>query len=610
MDDILIRLIDTLKNYDEYVIEEAYSKLKYDNFQYNDYIELVNAVVQLIVAESDRYMEKEIDYAQYTMREQMLSQYEKVDARDVYQYIFPEDSLQICDELDSKNGIGNLIRMDIVEQWSTDENGCKHYSQKGIQSIITDDLRFLFVYPQKLENSNIILSNVNLNSYFGNRRLRTKIDKIFGLIIEVDGVIKESQINYIINEIEQEHIPVPNFLINSGHGLHFYYVLDEPIYFHNKSYSIYPVITNILNALKDLIWTPFVSDLKPETMDLNRGYAIIGTRNRKNPNLVVTAYKINPFRCSLEYLRMFIDKPCDDLDYDISFPPRNKVTKEETVKLYPHWAVQKFPTLFTDEEREKLLEEIEKKKQTSKKRKCVEANGVSFCNPKVYDWFLNLISDSNNIRHGNRYKCMVALAIYGVKCGIAKEQVQYNLKNLLPMFNSVKKNSEDIHFLMNETDIKNALTVYKKKDSYRYTFDWIMDFTGISYEKKTKRRKQPLSQEEHLKLARQNRDELYPDGSWRGYSDGATKKNILKFMIENPKADINECINSGICSRTSIYKYWDECRLELGLEQKKRISNEEKVKTYQKDNPNATKADCIRDLKLSKPTVYKYWSNE
>lgn len=610
MDDILIKLINTLEKYDEYVVEEAYTKLKYDNFQFHDYINLVTAVTHLIEAESNRYTKKEIDYAQYAMREKILSQYPKVDAREVYGYIFPENSLQICDEVDSGNGIGNVIRMDIVEQWRTDENGNKHYFRTGVQSVITDDLRFLFVSPKKLQSCNVLLSNVNLNSYFGNRRLRTKIDKIFGLIIEIDGVIKESQINYIINEIEQENIPVPNFLINSGHGLHFYYALEEPIYFHEKSYSIYPVITNILNALKDLIWTPLASDLKPETMDLNRGYAIVGTRNRKNPNLIVTAYKVNALKCSLEYLRMFIDKPYDDLDYDISFPTRSKVTREEAVKLYPHWAVQKFPTLFTDEEREKLLNEIEQKKRTSKKRKYIEDGKISVCNSKVYDWFFNLISNPNNIRHGNRYKCMVGLAIYGVKCGIDKEQVQQDLKSLLPMFNSVKKNSEDAHFLMNETDIKNALNVYKKKESYRYTFDWIMEFTGISYEKKTKRRKEPLSQEEHLKLARQKRDELHPNGSWRAYSGNVTKQNILNFMTENPMADINECINSGICSRTSIYRYWDECRVELGLEQKKRISNEEKIKLYRQENPNATKADCIRDLKLSKPTVYKYWSNE
>ena len=485
---------------------------------------------EYITDKLDIYKIIEYEDEQYAMREKLLSQYPKVDARDVYGFAFPEDSLQVCDEIDSMNGKGNVIRMDIVEKWSTDENGHRQCIQTGIQTVITEDLNFLLVKPKKVQNSKIIMSNTNLNSYFGNRRLQEKIDKIFGLIIEVDGVVKDSQMIHLINEIDTEKIPTPNFLINSGHGFHFYYVLDEPISFHEKSYAVYPVIINIMNALKDLIWTPQVSDLKPETMDLNKGYTIVGTKNRKNPKLIVTAYAINPVKCSLAYLRSFINKPDNDLDYDISFPPRSKVTKEEAKKLYPHWAVRKFPEEFSEEERKQLLKEIEQKKSIPKRKKCIESGAISVCDSKIYEWYLNLISDPKNLRHGNRYNCMLGLAIYGVKCGIAKEQVEQDLKKLLPMFNSVDKSREDLQFLITDSDIQNALHIYKNKNAHRYTFKWIMNLTGIEYEKKTKRRENPLNQEEHLKLARQKCDELYPDGSWRGYSNGETKQKIFDFM--------------------------------------------------------------------------------
>lgn len=610
MDDTLIKLITTLEKYDEYVVEDAYNKLKYENFKYDNFAELVAAVTRLITEELNQYTEKIYDYKQYEMKEKILSRYHKMDARDVYEYIFPEDSLQVCDELDSGNGKGNAIRMDIIEKWSTNEDGRKHCSRIGIQSVITEDLRFLFVKPKKVQNANIILTNVNLNSYFGNRRLRSKIDKIFGLIIDVDGVVKESQMLHVLNEIEKEKIPVPNFLINSGHGLHFYYVLDEPIHFHEKSFAVYPVITNILNAIKNLIWTPAVSDIKPEAMDLNKGYTVIGTKNRSNPNLIATAYLINPVKCSLPYLRGFINKPDDDVDYDITFPPRTKVSKEEAKQLYPYWAVQKFPEEFEEDVRKRLLEEIELKTKARKKKMWHAGRKISICDIGVYNWFWHLISDLQNIRHGNRYNCMLGLAIYGVKCGIEKEVVEQDLKKLLPLFNSVDKKGDDIHFLMNETDIKNALYVYKSKHSHRYTFKWIMERTGIEYEKKTKRREKPLPQVEHLNLARQRCEELHPDGSWRGYSDGATKKELLDFMTKNPNADIKECIDCCKCSRQSVYKYWDECRMELGLDIKKRVTNEEKIKKYRQDNPNAKKVDCIRDLRLSKGTVYKFWGDK
>ena len=609
MDDTLAKLITTLKKYDPYVVEDVYSKLKYENFEYENFAELLTKVNELISRELEQYAEKKIDYKQYEMREELLSKYPRIDAHDAYRYVFPENSLQACDELDSENGIGNAIRMDIVEKWSTNEDGRKQCERIGIQSVITEDLRFLFVKPKKVQDANIILTNLNLNSYFGNRRLRSNIDLIFGLIIDVDGVVKESQMLHVLDDIENERIPVPNFLINSGHGLHFYYVFDEPIHFHERSFAVYPVITNILNAITNLIWTPATSDIKPEVMDINKGYTVIGTKNRKNSDLIVTAYFVNPDKCSLQYLRSFINKPDDDADYDISFPPRTKVTKEEAKQLYPRWAVKKFPEEFEEEERQRLLKEIELEKKTHKKSMWISGRNISVCNTAVYYWFLNLISDPQNLRHGNRYNCMFGLAIYGVKCGMDKGVVEKDLKKLLPLFNSVSKREDDTHFWMNETDIKNALHAYKSKYSHRYTFEWIMKLTGIEYEPKTKRREHPLPQKEHLALARQNCEELHPNGSWRGNSDGSAKQKIIDFMKNNPDAYIDKCIEYCGASRQTVYKYWDECRIELGLSPQKRISNAEKIKSYRQDNPDARKVDCIRDLGLSKQTVYTYWDS-
>ena len=150
MDDTLAKLITTLKKYDPYVVEDVYSKLEYENFEYENFAELLTKVNELISRELEQYAEKKIDYKQYEMREELLSKYPRIDAHDAYRYVFPENSLQACDELDSENGIGNAIRMDIVEKWSTNEDGRKQCERIGIQSVITEDLRFLFVRPCRL----------------------------------------------------------------------------------------------------------------------------------------------------------------------------------------------------------------------------------------------------------------------------------------------------------------------------------------------------------------------------------------------------------------------------------------------------------------------------
>lgn len=549
------------------------------------------------------------DYEQYALREIALSNsFSKVDAHDVYGFIFPENSFQVCDELDEHTGVGNGIRLDVVNQWYFDEYGKRHCKQKGIQTVVTEDLTALYVTPKKVNKNNLVLSNFNLNSYYGNRRLQKNIDKIFGLIVEVDNVISPEQIRAFIDLINSGSVPLPNFLINSGHGFHLYYVLDKPINMHARTYDVYPVITNVLNAIKDLVWIPEVSDTKPEKLDIEKAYSIIGTCNRKNKELVVTAYKVKEEKSSLEYIRNFIDKPSDDIDYDISFPKRSKYTKEEAAKLFPEWTVQRFPELFEEAERKELLEAIAVRESDKLERQYHNNRKKTICNPKLYQWFFKLISNPENLFHGNRYRCMVCLAIYGLKCGISKEQVRGDLQKLLPLFNKVEKKNKDSKFVITETDINNALYVYRDTEkTCHYTFNWIMEFCGIHYEPKTKRRKQPLSQAEHLCLAREKRDELYPDGSWRAHSDGETRRKILAFINDNPNASMNDCISSNICSRSSVYKYFDSCRTELGINIGRKTSAKEKIKKYREENPNASKAECIRDLALSKPTVYKYW---
>ena len=61
MDDTLAKLITTLKKYDSYVVEDVYSKLKYENFEYENFAELLTKVNELISRELDQYAEKKID---------------------------------------------------------------------------------------------------------------------------------------------------------------------------------------------------------------------------------------------------------------------------------------------------------------------------------------------------------------------------------------------------------------------------------------------------------------------------------------------------------------------------------------------------------------------
>ena len=53
----------------------------------------------------------------------------------MYSFVFQEDYLQVCDELDTKNGKGNAIRLDVVKRVQVDElNNKRFINVAGIES--------------------------------------------------------------------------------------------------------------------------------------------------------------------------------------------------------------------------------------------------------------------------------------------------------------------------------------------------------------------------------------------------------------------------------------------------------------------------------------------
>lgn len=172
--------------------------------------------------------------------------------------------------------------------------------------------------------------------------------------------------------------------------------------------------------------------------------------------------------------------------------------------------------------------------------------GTWQCKPDLYNWWIRQIKEGASV--GHRYYCVMALAIYAVKSGISKEQLKkdaYELKHFLD------KMSDENRFT--EKDIKSALECY---DERYITFprDDIAKISGIQIEKNKRNGRR---RHEHVKLMNYVRDELNGNKEWRNKDGRPTKR--------------------------------------------------QQIKIYREEHPDAKKADCIRDLEISKMTVYKWW---
>ena len=167
----------------------------------------------------------------------------------------------------------------------------------------------------------------------------------------------------------------------------------------------------------------------------------------------------------------------------------------------------------------------------------------------LYDWWLKQYV---NVKGGHRFYFLMCMSIYASKVDISKEQLEKDMQAMfLKLQNVAHKNP------LTQEDIQSALEAYSK-EYYNFTLDDIEKICGwpISRNKRNGRK-----QQQHMQVMRAIQSVVNPN--WR---DGNGR----------PKG-------SGTAEAV--------------------------VSEWRKNNPHGTKAQCIRETNLSKPTVYKWWQN-
>lgn len=176
-----------------------------------------------------------------------------------------------------------------------------------------------------------------------------------------------------------------------------------------------------------------------------------------------------------------------------------------------------------------------------------QPKGTWTANKAVYDWWLKKLHDQ--IAEGHRYYGIMVLAIYAKKCGVPIDVLEQDAFGLVEEMDQLTV-SEDNHFT--REDVLAALEMFN--DNYiTFPIDTITQLTDIHIEKN---KRNGRKQADHIKVMNAMR--------------------AVKMQLGEP--------------------------MQIG-----RPSKEDLVADWQRNNPKGTKAKCIKDTGLSKPTVYKYW---
>lgn len=338
-------------------------------------------------------------------------------------------------------------------------------------------------------------------TYFNNWISKKSAKDIYTFIIDYDNAYSGTLLQALQNDwkgANGDQFAKPTYIVNSGTGLHLYFVLSEPI--------------------------PCYHSMTQQIDKLYRSLAVQQSR-RVYAQLQIQWFG-QDFRCG---------------------GGRNKYNWENTIfRVGEKWDID-------DLGRAVDLKDVHfirygEKRHTKKTGRRKRQKIVGWKSDRAfYDYALRNCIEKT--KEGNRYMSMCALSTIAYKCGVDKEDLEADLTDLLTVYNKGAVRQ------VKPKEIQSALKMYCEK-AMATPRESLEHWQGWEY-KPIKRNGQ--KQKDHLEEARAIRD---------------------------------------IRSRRRG-EAWDA---HNGRKPKK-----ETVEDWQQSNPGRSKADCIRETGLSKPTVYKYW---
>lgn len=363
---------------------------------------------------------------------------------------------------------------------------------------------------------------VNGITYFGRKNVQEHASRVHALILDLDGVTDKTLGTFLYGAFSEFALyPLPNYIALSGHGVHLYYLFDEPI-------PLYPNIKIQLKAFKyamiEKLWNEYTSkDQKKQFQGINQGFRPIGGKT-KIEGVRVRAFLMNNHPHTLRSLGKYV--PEESRVDESKLFKESRMTLEQAKKAYPQWydsrVVNKQP------------------------------KGCWVVKRDLYEWWKGQIRTGATYHH--RYFNVMCLAIYAAKCDIPYEELEADALSFVPYLNSI--NPEEP---FTDQDVMSALECYDKRYC-TFPIEDIEKITGISI---PRNKRNGRKQSTHLKIARATRDILHEN--WRkGNGRPSAEQIVREWQRYHPSGKKTECVRETGLSKPTVYKWWltDEERME------------------------------------------------
>ena len=415
-----------------------------------------------------------------------------------YRDIFPLGSFERrgCFEDKKPNGIVTVISKD----WK------KGNSQS---TIMFDDLEVI----NEIEGKEFVITNCI--AYSGRNSTSKNGYSLYGIIIDLDYVTEHTLIDLVF-QMQGGVLPMATYLVNSGTGIHVYYVFDEPI-------PLYDWVIEPLNKLKkgltDKVWNQYTSTEKnKQYQNIFQGFRVVGSQTKLGAEYLVKAFKTG-YKIDVNSLNEFVK---DEFEFSYDEQRKNRLTLEAAKEKYPEWYQSKI---------------VEKK-----------ARGTFVYNKGMYYKWIDYIN--SGAYDGNRYHCLCVLFANAVKCAISKENALEDAYKLLSSLNDMTKhkgNNFSVKDLLDASKYYNHKSHFLKANTIRYK-------TKIDLPVgKRNGRKQDI----HIRYMNNQRVFKVDMGECTNGGRPSAEQQVKQWQELNPTGKKAECNRQTELDPKTIRKWWN-----------------------------------------------------
>ena len=470
----------------------------------------------------DQQVALERQRALYREKNAHLRQYlEPVDPFEFYREIFPEGSFERKGHYEDAKG--NAIALTVPKKQNSRENGVALEIEgdgRARRHLITDELQEL---GEIQDTDFTIMSPI---SYFGRQRSGKNARYLYAIVFDLDGV-GMPQLRDTLHQMNKDIIPKATFIVNSGTGLHLYYVLTEPVPMYPQNQK---TLKELKYALTRQIWNRFTSSIRePQMQGILQGFRVVGSGSKLGRDYPVVAFRFGD-AVELEKLLDYIPDSNGEQQRIQALMRKSRLSLAEAKAKYPDWY-------------ERRIVKKERRGRWTVKR-------------DLYDWWLHRISDE--IKVGHRFYGIMTLAIYAKKCDIDEEELREDAFGLLQRYDDMSV--EDINRFTKD-DVVCALEMFNE-DYVTFPRDDIAKISGLSMPvNKRNWRKRA----DHVKLMNFVRDEINGNKDWRNKNGQPSKRGIIfEYMRSHPDVKKKTEIARDLqIDRGTVAKYYDGIMQDL-----------------------------------------------